>query len=358
MGTGEVDREPAAHIPVAAAEPAPAGAVALARQLVREFIEDDVPGLSAEVAYHAVFAIPALLVVFVTLGGVVNNLLDYDLAARLLEMIDESAPESTRELLRDLVNNAVAQVDGETASVGLVTSVIVAVWAGSNGVGALIKAFNRAYDAVEVRAFHRKKALAGVLTVVLGLVVNGTFALWVFGGQIGGWLARELDMGETFDWAWNLSRLPVGALVVILSLGLLYYYGPTMNQKFRWALPGAALATAAWGLLVLGFSLYLRFASPGSADGALSSVIVFLLFLYLTAVILIMGAEMNAILARRHDPRYRQAMGIAVRAEPVVLLQPAGAPVREAVPATVGTMAVGAVTVLGIVVASLLKGRS
>lgn len=358
MGTAEEYREPALpELPGADLKEAPAGALALAQELVREFIQDDVPGLSAEVAYHAVFAIPALLVVFVSLSAVINNVLDYDLGDRMLEMIDESAPDSTRELLRDLVTNAVEQVGGEVASIGLATSMVVAIWAGSNGVGALIKAFNRAYDAVELRPFHRKKALASLLTIVLGLVANLSFALWVFGGQIGGWLASEFAMGETFDWGWNLSRLPGGAVVMVMSLGLLYYYGPTMKQEFRWVLPGALFATAAWGLLVAGFSLYLTIASPGSAYGALSSVIVFLFFLYLTALILIAGAELNAALARRHDARYRLAMGYASRAEPVAPLRPAAAMGREPAPASAGALAVGAATVLGIVVASLLKSR-
>jgi membrane protein len=334
------------------------GVIAMGRELVKEFTEDDVPGLAAEVAYHAIFSIPALLVVLVTLGAVINNVFDYGLADRLTTVIEENAPESTQTILKDLVTNAVDRVDGGAASIGLATSILVALWAGSNGVGALIKAFNRAYDAAELRAFHKKKGMAVLLTVMLGLVINFAFAIWVFGGQIGGWIAGEFRMGERFDWVWNLSRIPVGALVIVLMLGLLYYYGPTMEQAFRWVLPGATFSTLVWGLLVLGFSLYMRFANPGSAYGALSGMIVFLFFLYLTALIFIAGAELNAVLARRHDARYREAIA-RFPADAPADRSVAGrlSPAATAQPASLGVMAVGAATVVGVVIAAALRSR-
>jgi membrane protein len=334
-------------------EGAAGGAVGIGKQLMAEIGDDDVPGLAAEVAYHAIFSIPAMLVVFVTLAAVINNVFDYDLASRLNDAIQDSAPESTHEMLEALVTNAVEQVDGGAASIGLASAVLVALWAGSNGVGVLIKAFNRAYDATELRSFARRKGLSILLTVMLGLIVNLAFALWVFGGRIGSWLASEFRMGSTFDWAWNLSRFPVGVVVIAFTLALLYYFGPTMDQTFRAVLPGAILATALWSALVLGFSVYLFFANPGSAYGALGGVIVFLFFLYLTSLVFIVGAELNSILAHRRLAR----LGLL---EPIADLTNARTAVVSDDRAHVtGTgVAVGVAATVGIVLAAMLGRRN
>lgn len=334
------------------------GVVPFAKEVVGEITGDDVPGLAAEVAYHAIFSIPALLVVMISLAAIIDNFANVEIADRLREMITDSAPESTQEILTSLVDNAVDQADGGTASIGLGMALLVALWAGSNGVGALIKAFNRAYDTKESRSFPKKKAAATLLTILIGLVVNLAIALWVFGGQIGRWLAAEFAMGSTFDWIWNLSRVPVGALVIVIMLGILYYFGPTSKQEFRWVFPGAVFSTVAWGLLIYGFSIYLRVASPGSAYGALSGVIIFLFFLYLTALIFLVGAELNAGLARRYDERYQIAIGIERREREIEPALQSEAPPAQPLPSTAGTLAVGVVATVGIVIASLLGRRN
>ena len=332
------------------------GVVAIAKEVISEITDDDVPGLAAEVAYHAIFSIPAILVVFATLAALINNVAEYNLETRLNEIINDSAPASSRPMLRDLVENAVAQVDGGAATIGLAGAVVAALWAGSNGVGALIKAFNRAYDATERRSFPRMKGASILLTIMLGGIVNLAFALWVFGEQIGSWLAGAFGMGSTFDWVWNLSRIPVGVLVTMFMLGLLYYFGPTTDQKVRSVLPGTVLATVLWGALVLGFSVYMYFANPGSAYGALGGVIVFLFFLYLTSLVFIVGAELNAVLARRYEERYQEAV-VGDIAEPQFGDAPRIAASPSSGPSTMGSLALGAVTTVGIVLAALVGRR-
>lgn len=350
-------QEDVAHDRTSALQTHEDGVVAISKEVVKEITSDDVPGLAAEVAYYAIFSIPALFVLLISLAAVIDNTANVDVAGRMQEMIDESAPSSTQEILTALVENAVEQADGGTASIGLAASVLVALWAGSIAVGALMKAFNRAYNTNEERSFVKKKALSIVLTILLGLVVNLAIVLWAFGGQIGGWLAREFEMGSAFDLVWNLSRIPVGVFVIVLMLGILYYFGPTSEQEFRWVFPGAAFATIAWGGLIFGFSLYLRVASPGSAYGALGGVIVFLFFLYLSSLIFLVGAEVNAVLARRYDERYQNAI-MGDIAEPQFDAAPRlAAPQSSAGASSVGSLALGAVATLGIIVAALLGRR-
>lgn len=332
------------------------GLIATARELIGEFQDDDVPGMSAEVAYHAIFSIPPLLVVFVTLAAVINEFSDFDLAGRMQEMIESDAPESTRDILEALITNAVERVDGGAASVGLAAAVLIALWAGSNGVAALIKAFNRAYDTGDERPFVKKRGLAILLTIVLGLIVNLSLMLWVFGRQIGEWIAKQFGMGGTFELLWDISRWPLGTLIIVLMLTVLYYFAPNVDQMLRWVLPGALLSTVLWFVLVFGFSIYLQFANPGSAYGALGGLIVFLFFLYLTALIFIVGAELNAILARRHDAVMIEDLGIESEGAAVALTTLPALPSRST--PTTGQLAVGALTTLGIVIIGLVTRRS
>lgn len=269
-------------------------------RLVQEIKDDDVPGLSAEVAYHGIFSIPAVFILLVTLAAVIDSFADFSLSERLREVVNESAPEPTQDILIALIENAVERVSGGFASLGVILATILALWSGSNGVATLMKSFNRAYDTAEDRPFVRKKLVAIGLTVLLGVMVNLAFFLWVFGYDIGEWIARQLRLGATFDTVWNMSRWPLATLLIILILTVLYHLGPNIPVSFRWALPGAVLATIIWAIVVFGLSIYLQFGNPGSAYGALGGLIVFLFFLYLTGIAFIVGAEFNSVLAERY----------------------------------------------------------
>src|SRR5690606_33626413 len=268
----------------------------------KEFADDDIPGLAAEVAYHAVFAIPAIMILLVLIGAIFEQTTDVAVADRLRELVDERAPADTKQILSDLIDNAIAQTSGGLASIGALSAAVIALWSGSNATATLMKAFNRAYDIDEDRPFIKKKAVAIGLTALLGLMINLAFVLFVFGGKIGQWVADRFGLGNAFELAVNIGRWPLGVLFLMLMLAVLYYLGPNVEQSFRWISPGSVAATVLWIGLVLGFSIYLQFSNPGSAYGTLSSILVFLFFLYLTAIVLLIGAELNAVMEKRYDP--------------------------------------------------------
>jgi membrane protein len=335
------------------------GLIEFGRELVGEAREDDILGLAAEVAFHAIFALPALLVLFVALAGVIDSFTAFDLAEQLRELIDRSAPEPTKDILDTLIESAVQSAGGEAASIGLITSTIVALWAGSNGIVALMKAFNRAYDTGDDRSFLHKRIVALNLTVVLGVIVNLSFALWVFGGDLGNLIASEFNRGDSFNLFWNIIRWPAGIVVFAAMLSVLYYFGPNVEQRYHLISPGPVVATVLWLGAVFGFSTYLQFTAPGSAYGALSGAIVFVLFLYLTAIVILVGAEIDAIVARHHRIKAGRAA-----LEYDVLPEPAG--VGTVGPATVrwpgpqpswrGLM-VGALTTVAVIAVSILNRR-
>src|SRR5690606_26109126 len=128
-------------------------------------IEDDVPGLAAEISYHVVFSLAPLLIFIISLAAIVDHYTGVDVSGELVQLINEHAPSAEAEsVLNQLVENAITESSGGLASVGALTSLLVALWSGSNAVNTLMKAFNRAYDVDEQRTFIKAKGLAVLLT--------------------------------------------------------------------------------------------------------------------------------------------------------------------------------------------------
>lgn len=288
----------------------------LGKEFYGEVKEDRVTTLAAAFAYHTIFAIPALIILTVTVAALLNQITDIRVVENLRELIQDRAPADTRVLLNSIVDNAIAKVDGGGASLGTLFTAVLALWSGSNAVGSLIESFNRAYDVEEGRPFLKKKVVTLVLTLLLALFVNLAFVLLVFGQRIGQWLADQAGLGSAFDIVWNLLRWPVAIAAVGLILAVLYYAGPNVEQSFRWASPGSILATVLWLLATAGFGLYLQFSNPGSAYGLVGSVLVLLFFLYMTGIVFLLGAELNALLGRRYDPATAEDLATRPDVEP------------------------------------------
>jgi membrane protein len=178
----------------------------------------------------------------------------------------------------------------------LLVAAAIAIWSGSNGINAFIKAMNRAYGVDEARPFVRKRLVSIGLTLLLVGMLNASFILLVYGQRIAGWAADRIGAGSVFESVWGVSQWPVAIVGLVLVLCILFAVGPNRELTFWSVVPGAVIGTGLWLVLVFGFSLYLRFSEPGSAYGALSSVIVLLFFLYLTAMVFLIGAEINAII--------------------------------------------------------------
>jgi membrane protein len=276
----------------------PASVKTLSRELLGKVKRDKVTTLAAAFAYHTLFAIPALLILTVALAALVDRATNVPVAQHLRDLVRDRAPADTKDLLNAIVDDAIAKVGGGGASLGLLLAAVLALWGGSNAVGALIEAFNRAYDAEEDRPFLKKKLLTLGLTLLLALFVNLAFALLVFGQRLGHWIADRAGLGTAFDVLWNLLRWPVAVAAVALALAVLYAIGPNVERPFRWISPGAILATLLWLAATAGFGLYLRFANPGSAYGVVGGVLVLLFFLYVTGIAFLLGAELDALLAR------------------------------------------------------------
>jgi membrane protein len=288
----------------------------LGKELIEDFKKDRVTTLAAAFAYHTVFAIPALLILTLSLAALLESVTSVRVTENLREMIQDRAPADTKELLNSIVDNAIAQVSGGGASLGVLLTALLALWSGSNAVNALVESFNLAYGVEEGRPFVRKKLLVLGLTLLLALMINLSFVLLVYGERIGSWIADKAGLGSAFDVTWNIARWPLAIVAISFILAVLYYAGPNIEQSFRWISPGSVLATVLWLVATAGFGLYLRFSNPGSAYGVLGSVLVLLFYLYVTGIIFLIGAELNALLGRRYDPETVEDLATRPDADP------------------------------------------
>ncbi len=258
----------------------------------------EITALASQVAYALLLSLPALTLLTMSIAAIIDRRFGVPVAERLEDLIRDYAPAEVEDLLLYIVDQAIKQVEGEAISTTLVIAIVFGLWSGSGGVNALMNATNRAYGVRETRSWPKRRLRAIWLTMTTTLFVVGAVALFVLSQSYGGNFAREHDLGPAFDWIWLHLRTPLLPALVMLGLIGLYQFGPAYRPPMRWTVPGAAISTALWVLALYGFQLYLELINPASPYGATGSVIVLLLFLYLTGIVFILGAVINGRLFR------------------------------------------------------------
>jgi membrane protein len=216
-------------------------------------------------------------------------------------MVDQRAPADLKAVFDSMIDSAINKASGGAVSIGAAVTLVVALWSSSNAVSSLVKGMNRTYDVDEERGAVKKKGLALALTVLFLFLFNVAFVLFVFGRQLGSWIADRIGLGSYFSSVWNIGRWPVAVLLMMLFLSLLYYLGPNLDQKWHWVSAGSIVATVLWVIVVFGFKFYLAVSNPGSAYGIFGALVVLLFFLYVTGLIFLIGSEVNAVLLKRSD---------------------------------------------------------
>ena len=168
----------------------------------------------------------------------------------------------------------------------------------------VITTLNAAYDVKESRRWWKRRLLAIVLTVAFSLFIVATLTLLVFGPKLGAVIAEWFGLGRLFTVAWNVISVPIVILCALIGVGLVYQLAPNLRQRWRWFTPGAVLAVVLWLGMSFGLRLYVQhFANYSATYGSIGGVILLMLWLYLTSVVLLLGAEVNAEIekaAREH----------------------------------------------------------
>jgi len=217
----------------------------------------------------------------------------------LLAMLDPVAPAPAMAVLHEVATELLA------ANTGLLSaSILGAIWAASGGFNAMIGALNLAYDVKEGRPFWKRRLVAIGLTIVAGGMVTIASAAMVVGPQFGAHLAARVGWDPQFASAWPHLRLFGALLFAILSVELLYFVGPNVRQRFWAQIVGAVVAVAMWLGASYGLGVYLRnFANINKSYGALGAVIALMLWFYVSALAILVGAEINAELLKSEGER-------------------------------------------------------
>jgi membrane protein len=273
---------------------------AVARELAREISEDRVTGLAAETAFFIVLSVfPGLVMLASALGS-----LDLVLGSEVAAEGERVVVEFLHRILTERASQAVEVVQDlfiEQRRGVITISLLFSLWAVMRGFAAVIRALNLAYDLEEARPWIRQRLVAAVLS--LGSVVVGALMLAAFvaGPLLGGGqaFAEALGLGETFASAWAVVRWPIAFGLVVLWAAAVYLFGPNRKSHLSQELPGAAL-TAVFGLAAsAALNVYLRLvAAANPVLGSLGGGVILLLWLYLLSLGLLIGGELNAVLAR------------------------------------------------------------
>lgn len=268
------------------------------RKTAREFSRDECTDLAAALTYYAVLSLFPSLLVIVSLLGVFGQ--GEKTVNSVLEVVAGLGPASAVDTLREPVEALVAT---PTAGVALVIGVAGALWSASGYVGAFGRAMNRMYEVDEGRPFWKlRPALLGITLIVL-LLVAAIGLMLAISGPIARSVGDVIGAGDTALLVWNVARWPVILLLVVVAVELLYYATPNLAQlRFRWLSAGATLAIVVWIVASVLFGVYVsNFASYNKTYGTLAGVIVFLLWLWLTNLSLLFGAEFDAELERGRE---------------------------------------------------------
>jgi membrane protein len=266
----------------------PTGWWQVTRRAFAESTADNVGILAGGVAFFAFLAIPPALIAGLTLYGIVA---DPQTVTRQVQALAGSLPREAQPLIADQLNTLANSGNG-ALGVGLVVSVLAALWSASTGTSNLMAAVNVAYDQQESRGFLKLRATALALT--LGAIVFVLLTLFLIG--VVPPLLQALQLGVVGTVLAQILRWALLIGLVVAALAIVYRLAPDRDApKFAWTSPGAFTATLLWVLGSIGFSLYVNnFGSYNKTYGALAGVIVFLLWLYLTSYIVLLGAEINA----------------------------------------------------------------
>jgi membrane protein len=257
-------------------------------RVYREMSDDNLSHVAAGVAFYAFLAaFPAIAALVLTYGLVANP----STVEQHLQVAREVMPAEGFGILAEQVHKVAGSADGRL-TFGLLLTIALAVWSATKGVKALMTALNIAYEERESRGFLALNLWALAFTVAAIVVV--VVAVTVI-GAIPAAIAL-LDLPEPLAAGLLWLRWPVMAVFGMVALALLYSYGPSRAAaKFVWVTPGAILATVVWIVASLGFSFYVtRFAGYNETFGSLGAVVVLLMWLYLSAYIVCLGAELNA----------------------------------------------------------------
>lgn len=273
---------------------------AIVWRYVKQVFDDDVAGISAELAYRAMFATFPFAIFLVALSGFVASWLGIaDPSARIINAIGRDLPADVVGPVKRQLDAALAQTHPELLSIGA----LITFYAAASGATSLMKAMNRAFGLRETRPFVLRSILAGVLTTVGSLAVVFAFVVIVGGTLMTRQIINETGMSGIWPWL-ALLRWPLSFALLVAAVAALFRFAPAIRTPWRWAALAAMAFAVAWLAATYAFGFYVaRFASYDATYGYLAGIIVLMLWFYLSAFVLVCAAELAAFLVGLRSPQ-------------------------------------------------------
>jgi membrane protein len=269
--------------------------VELVKRTAKEVIEDDCASIAAQLAYYFALALfPALL-----FAVALASYLPYNVVNDIVAALDPIAPPEVLTIIRKQLESIVS---GDATSL-LTIGILGALWSSSGAMTSIVSALNRAYDIPETRPWWKVRLVAISLTIGLVVFVLLAFMLIVAGPNAGHWLANWFGLSEVFDTAWVYLRWPLTFALATSGIAIVFYNAPDADQDWVWITPGSILTTILWVMFSMAFRLYVtRVGDYAATYGALAGAAILLLWLYFSALALLIGGELNSEIEHAANP--------------------------------------------------------
>ena len=283
--------------------PSPEGlprALRVAKLAFTDFFADEMTTYAAALAYRVLFSLFPFLIFLTSLLGLLG-------APQLFDWMREQAAYVLPAQGMELVTTVLAELEQTEGGV-MSAAVALAVWSASIAVVGTMDALNVAYDVKERRPVWKRYIVAMLYTVSLALMLIVAAATMITGPALLEWLTDYVGLSALFIAVWAWLRWPIAVFLLLLVVGIVYYAAPNVKQRFRVITPGAVIAATTWIAASLAFGYYVQnFASYSKTYGSIGAVIVLLFYFFLSAAVMLFGAEVNAVLARERGERIEEA---------------------------------------------------
>jgi membrane protein len=274
------------------------------RRTFSEAFKDNCLGMAAQLAYYFLFALFPTLLVMMAIADI--------FAADVVQMIRRASgllPPEGVQLITEQLGRLSEGEEGGLLTLGMLT----ALWSSSAAMTAIIDTLNTAYDIEEGRPWWKVRITAILLTIGLAMFIVVAFVLIVAGPTLAERLADRFFLGAAFEWTWKILQWPLVFALVTGAMAVVYYFAPDAEQDWVWLTPGSLAATVMWLIASLGFKYYIANFGGYESYGVVGGVMVLMLWFYITGLVILLGAEMNAEI--EHASEYGKAEGEKVPGE-------------------------------------------
>lgn len=263
------------------------------KRLITKIMDNDVTGMAAQLAYFFLLSLFPLLIFITTL--LPYTPLNQD---DLFNIIKGFAPEETFNMVRKTLDEVMVNRSGGLLSIGIIGT----IWSASNGMNGLMRSLNRAYNVEEGRPFILARGLAIILTIAMIFVFLLALLVPVFGKQLGMLVFSYVGYSSEFLQIWGLIRWTLTPIILFIVFFIIYLLAPSTKVRFKTAAPGALFASLGWIIVSFGFSYYVsEFGNYTSTYGSLGAIIVLMLWFYLSAIIIMVGGELNSLIGEKNE---------------------------------------------------------